>query len=100
MLNFLLALVAPFNLPYYPLRSVSFQVVNDLLNPAGQNLRIREDAQVLFSFSDLFLVAIIFINYCSTYDDSFYHLSKCFYHIINHMFSCFMMNLIRMVSWR
>lgn len=85
MLNFLLALVAPFDLPYYPLRSVSFQVVNDLLNPAGQNLRIREDAQVLFSFSDLFLVAIIFINYC---------------HIINHMFSCFMMNLIRMVSWR
>lgn len=24
----------------------SSQVVNDLLNPAGQNLRIREDAQV------------------------------------------------------
>lgn len=25
---------------------ICFQVVNDLLNPAGQNLRIREDAQV------------------------------------------------------
>lgn len=62
MLNFLLALVAPFNLLYYPLRSVSFQVVNDLLNPAGQNLRIREDAQVLSS-SDLCFVMTIFIHY-------------------------------------
>lgn len=26
---------------------IIFQVVNDLLNPAGQNLRIREDTQVL-----------------------------------------------------
>lgn len=30
-----------------------FQVVNDLLNPAGQNLRIREDTQVIFSFDFL-----------------------------------------------
>lgn len=46
---FILALVmlVPLNLLYYPLRFLSFQVVNDLLNPAGQNLRIREDAQVL-----------------------------------------------------
>ncbi|KAH0461349.1 hypothetical protein IEQ34_008924 [Dendrobium chrysotoxum] len=29
----------------YPLRSANFLVVNDLLNPAGQNLRIREDLQ-------------------------------------------------------
>ncbi|KAK6289603.1 hypothetical protein POUND7_001144 [Theobroma cacao] len=30
------------------MRFSSFQVVNDLLNPAGQNLRIREDAQGTF----------------------------------------------------
>lgn len=34
-----------------------FQVVIDLLNPAGQNLRIREDLQVLFH-----LFSIIPIN--------------------------------------
>lgn len=35
---------------------VILQVVNDLLNPAGQNLRIREDTQVyvLFSFDSCF----------------------------------------------
>lgn len=41
----------------FPLRLLSlsstlFQVVNDLLNPAGQNLRIREDKQVCDSASD------------------------------------------------
>jgi hypothetical protein len=25
---------------------ISFQVINDLLDPTGQNLRVREDAQV------------------------------------------------------
>lgn len=28
-----------------------FQVINDLLDPTGQNLRVREDAQVLTNSS-------------------------------------------------
>jgi len=34
-----------------------YQVINDLLDPTGQNLRIREDSQVsiLFSFSHTWL---------------------------------------------
>lgn len=40
----------------------SFQVVNDLLNPAGQNLRIREDAQVMYSFSYSFFNVLYVIK--------------------------------------
>lgn len=32
-----------------------FQVINDLLDPTGQNLRIREDAQVLMLIKELTL---------------------------------------------
>lgn len=32
---------------------ICLQVINDLLDPIGQNLRVREDTQVLRSFSDL-----------------------------------------------
>jgi len=36
-----------------------YQVINDLLDPTGQNLRVREDAQVsLFSFLKNFLLLI------------------------------------------
>lgn len=96
LFNFILALVmlVPLNLLYYPLWFLSFQVVNDLLNPAGQNLRIREDAQVLYSFCDL---TIIFINYCYANNNGYCHCFKCFDHIINLMPLHFMMHLISMV---
>ena len=38
-----------------------FQVINDLLDPTGQNLRIREDAQVIKLYSQ------IFSSYLSTF---------------------------------
>lgn len=40
-----------------------FQVINDLLDPTGQNLRIREDAQVLMFIKELtlFLCAWLFL---------------------------------------
>lgn len=45
-----------FPLRLLSLRSTLFQVVNDLLNPAGHNLRIREDKQVCDSLSDHLLI--------------------------------------------
>lgn len=43
------------------LRFILLQVVNDLLNPVGQNLRIREDEQVLVSVMD----TLIYFCFCN-----------------------------------
>lgn len=40
----------------------SFQVINDLLNPAGQNLKIREDAQVLVGYILILFLDTVFLH--------------------------------------
>lgn len=46
---------------------LKFQVINDLLNPAGQNLRVREDVQVSHK-----------IYFSLLYDVGFAYFSPCF----------------------
>lgn len=59
-----------FTIPYGPLY---FQVVNDLLNPAGQNLRIREDKQVCDSASDNLRGLIATLKYKASYFTAMSH---------------------------
>lgn len=62
----LVLLLISFQPLYYPLRLLSFQVVNDLLNPAGQNLRIREDAQVFIVIQKYFLTLVFGVSFLSS----------------------------------
>ena len=46
------------------------QVINDLLDPTGQNLRVREDAQVSYFIIVLFIILDSFFLYLSVSDES------------------------------
>ena len=59
-------------------------MINDLLDPTGQNLRVREDAQVLcFYECSLILLIVILLSMrkCIIYWISYMLVYKCLYYV-------------------